>query len=285
MACTRSCLRCKPRGTGSGVRATTMPDFDALASTFDQYRGWPEGVPEAIREAVWRAAGNPRTARVLDLGAGTGRIGRAFVAAGDRYIGVDASMEMLRQFQRHVTPSSTQAPLLVQALGEQLPFPDASIDLVLLIHVLSGAGNWRRLLQDARRVVRPGGAVVVGQASGQEAGVDAKMKSKVAGILGDLGYSADPPRKRRETALESLEAAAAVCRRVPATSWLAERSPRMFMERHRTGHRFAGLPAEVQDEVLRQLGDWAESEFGSMDRVSQEPYHFELLIYEFRGEG
>jgi SAM-dependent methyltransferase len=192
---------------------------------------------------------------------------------------------MLRQFQRQVAQSSAPAPLLVQALGEQLPFPDASIDLVLLMHVLSGAGNWRRLLQDARRVVRPGGLVIVGQASGQESGVDAKMKSKVAGILGDLGYAADPPRKRRETALESLETAAAKCRRVTATSWMAERSPRMFMERHRTGHRFAGLPATVQDEVLRQLGDWAAAAFGSLDQVSRELYHFELLIYEFRGEG
>jgi ubiquinone/menaquinone biosynthesis C-methylase UbiE len=258
-----------------------MPDFDALASTFDQYRGWPEGVPEAIHAAVWRASESPRTARVLDLGAGTGRIGRAFVAAGDRYIGVDASLEMLRQFQRQAAQSSAPAPLLVHALGEQLPFPDASIDLVLLMHVLSGAGNWRGLLQDARRVVRPGGALIVGQASGQESGVDAKMKSQVARILGDLGYSADPPRRRRETAIESLEAAAARCRRVVGTSWLAERSPRMFMERHRTGHRFAGLPATVQDEVLRQLGAWASSAFGSLDNMSQDLFHFELLVFEF----
>jgi ubiquinone/menaquinone biosynthesis C-methylase UbiE len=260
-----------------------MPDFDAAASTFDQYRGWPAGVPEAIRAAVWSAAGSPRAARVLDLGAGTGRIGRAFVAAGDRYIGVDSSLEMLRQFQRQLGQSRARAPFLVQAQGEQLPFPAASIDVVLLMHILSGAGNWRGLLQDARRVVRPGGVLIVGQASGPESGVDAQMKSHVAQIAGDLGYAADPPRRRREKALEWLEAAAARSRRVVAASWQAERSPRLFLERHRTGHRFAVLPPAVQDEVLRQLGAWAESAFGSLDKVSRELYHFELLVFEFRG--
>jgi len=281
MVCTRSCLRCKPRGTGSEVRTIIMPDFDSLASTFDQYRSWPAGVPEAIRAAVWRAAESPRGARVLDLGAGTGRIGRAFVAAGDRYIGIDSSLEMLRQFQRQAGQSRARTPLLVQALGERLPFPDASIDVVLLMHLLSGAGNWRGLLQDARRVMRPGGVLIVGQASGPESGVDAKMKSEVARILSGLGQAADPPRRRREKAIESLEAAAARSRRVVAASWHTERSPRMFLERHRTGHRFAELPGAVQDEVLRQLSAWAESAFGSLDRVSQELYHFELLAFEF----
>jgi ubiquinone/menaquinone biosynthesis C-methylase UbiE len=258
-----------------------MPDFDALAPTFDQFRSWPAGVPEAIRAAVWQVAESLQGALVLDLGAGTGRIGRAFVAAGDRYIGIDSSLEMLRQFQLQAARSSNRAPLLVQAQGEQLPFPDASIEVVLLMHVLSGAGHWRRLLQDARRIVRPGGVLIVGQTSAPEAGVDEQMKSRVAEILGGLGHTEDPPRMRREKALESLEAAATRCRRVVATSWQAERSPRMFLERHRTGQRFARLPTTLQDEVLRQLGLWAESAFGSLDTVSQELYHFELLVFEF----
>ena len=41
-----------------------------------------------------------RRARLLDLGAGTGRIGRPFVAAGDDYVGVDLSLGMLREFAR-----------------------------------------------------------------------------------------------------------------------------------------------------------------------------------------
>lgn len=259
-----------------------MPDFDALASTFDRHRSWPAGVPEAIRAAVWRVAGGPRA--VLDLGAGTGRVGRAFVEEGDRYIGVDSSLEMLRRFRLQAGQSNGRAPVLVQALGEQLPFPDASVDVVLLMHVLSSAGNWRGLLEEARRIARPGGVLIVGQTSGPESGVDARMKGHVAEILRDLSQAADPPKGRREKAIEWLEVAAAHYRRVIAASWHSERSPRMFLERHRTGHRFAALPATVQEEVLGRLGAWAESAFGSLDTLSRELYHFELLVFELRGD-
>lgn len=249
-----------------------MSDFDAVAVTFDQFRAWPAGVPEAIRAGVWSVAGSPREALVLDVGAGTGRIGRAFVEAGHRYIGIDSSLDMLRQFPR--------TPHVVQAHGEQLPFPDAAIEVVLLMHVLSSAGNWRGLLQDARRVMRPGGVLIVGQASGPDSGVDARMKGRVAEIVGSMGYATDSGR-RRQKAVEWLEAAAARSQRLVAATWEAERSPRQFMERHRTGHRFSALPAEVQDEVLRQLGAWAESAFGSLDAVSRELYGFELLVFGF----
>src|ERR1041384_1715775 len=80
-----------------------MPDFDAAAPTFERYRSFPPGVPEAIREGVWNAAGASHDARVLDLGAGTGRIGRAFQAAGDFYVGLDSSLEMLREVHQRQT--------------------------------------------------------------------------------------------------------------------------------------------------------------------------------------
>lgn len=72
--------------------------YDAAAATFDRHRALPDGVPEAIRCAILG---------VLDvmcprlLGAGTGRVGRAFVEAGDDYVGVDLSLGMLREFARH----------------------------------------------------------------------------------------------------------------------------------------------------------------------------------------
>ena len=73
-------------------------NFDAVAPTFERYRGLPRGVPEAIRSAILQATRKQPPARVLDLGAGTGRIGKAFVAADDFYVGVDASLGMLQEF-------------------------------------------------------------------------------------------------------------------------------------------------------------------------------------------
>ena len=82
----------------SADRLVTLTSaFDAAAPTFDRHRALPSGVPEAIRAAILSAIGGARP-RILDLGAGSGRIGRAFVAAGDDYVGVDLSSGMLRAF-------------------------------------------------------------------------------------------------------------------------------------------------------------------------------------------
>src|SRR5580700_3028941 len=62
--------------------------YAAAAPTFERHRGLPAGTAEAIRAAILGAIATP-SPRLLDLGAGTGRIGRAFVEAGDDYVGVD----------------------------------------------------------------------------------------------------------------------------------------------------------------------------------------------------
>jgi ubiquinone/menaquinone biosynthesis C-methylase UbiE len=47
--------------------------------------------------------------------------------------------------------------------GRRLPVEDASVDAVLLLYVLHHAADDAALLREARRVVRPGGVVVIGE--------------------------------------------------------------------------------------------------------------------------
>src|SRR6516162_3244733 len=99
--------------------------FDAAAGTFERWRPLPSDVPTAIRSAIWATMQVPAPTCVLDLGAGTGRIGRVFVAAGDLYVGVDASLAMLRKFLE-----SSQGGFLLQADGRRLPFRNHAFDVV-----------------------------------------------------------------------------------------------------------------------------------------------------------
>ena len=71
--------------------------YDAIAPRFERDRALPDGVAEAVRAAVLGAAAAARP-RILDLGAGSGRIGAPFVAAGDDYVGADLSLGMLQAF-------------------------------------------------------------------------------------------------------------------------------------------------------------------------------------------
>jgi len=236
----------------------------------------PDGVPERIRAAVLSVAGG-RWPVVLDLGAGTGRIGRPFVAAGDRYIGADLSIGMLHEFHGH-----DRRARLAQCDGEALPFRDGAFDVVMLISVVGAARGWRRLLAEGRRVTRGDGAIVVGKSAGPADGVDARMKERLAAILEELGVPAE--EKKSGKALAWLESVAAEKRVEVAASWSAERSPRGFLDRKPTGAKFSELPADVRDEALRRLTAWAQSTFGSLDAAHSEPYTFELTIFRFSGD-
>jgi hypothetical protein len=63
-----------------------MSAYDAAAPSFDRHRALPACVSQAIRtavlgSAVLGAAAETRRPRLLDLGAGGGRIGWPFIAA------------------------------------------------------------------------------------------------------------------------------------------------------------------------------------------------------------
>ena len=257
-----------------------MSDFDATAPTFDRYRALPRGVPGAIRSAIGTSIKAPPRPRVLDLGAGTGRIGKAFVAAGDAYVGVDLSLGMLREFTTKTGAIDRTVPCLAQADGERLPFRDAIFDVVLLIQVLSGARRWRALLDEARRVVKAGGKLVFGHVVAPPAGIDAQLKSRLATILDEMGVRLQQPGKSRDEALAWLRSFTRGTVTVVAASWTANRTPREFMARHRTGARFAALPASIQEQALHGLSAWAEARFGSLDASFPESYAFELHAFD-----
>jgi ubiquinone/menaquinone biosynthesis C-methylase UbiE len=262
----------KPTGTSA---------YDTAASSFERHRALPNSAVEAIRSVIWSVTRLPEQARVLDVGAGTGRIGRAFLAAGDFYVGVDSSQAMLQEFSTKSEFRESKTSLLAQAEGRQLPFHNASFDLVLLMQVLSAAGDWRQMLDECRRVLRPGGAIVGGHTRSPESGIDAQLKGRLAAILEEMQVSWHQPRESRRQALAWLEAASVRHWYREAASWKVITSAEEFLLRHRTGARFAALPPAIQEEALARLRAWVETNFGSVSAGREEQHSFELSIFEF----
>ena len=251
-----------------------MSVYDPVAPHFDAHRGLPVGVPEAIRAAVRRAAGQPAP-RILDLGCGSGRIGLPFVAAGDDYVGADLSSGMLREFRQRA------AARLVQADGQALPFRGAAFDAVLLIQVFGGMRGWRKVIAEARRVLGRAGSLILGRTSMPADGIDARMKRELADILRGLGMERDR-QNARDDIVQSLDQDAASRESVTAATWSGRRTPRGFIERHGSGARFSALPQDVKARALRDLGAWAVTAFGSLDQAFDEPHTFELEIFRFK---
>jgi len=255
--------------------------YDALSPSFERHRPLPQEAAEAIRAAILgAAAAAAQRPRLLDLGAGTGRIGRPFAAAGDDYVGIDLSFGMLREFKRRCGERRGRTPCLVQSDGQLLPFRDATFDAVILIQVFGGMRGWRHVLAEARRVSRPAGVLITGRTVAPADGIDAVMKQGLAQILDEMNVRRDETNAWND-AQRWLESTARTCQHEVAAAWPAERTPRSFLERHRTGARFSLLPESVRVEALDRLGSWAAANFGSLDTMFSEQHDFELQVYTF----
>ena len=96
------------------------------------------------------------------------------------------------------------------------------------IQVVGAAEGWQTLVKEARRVLRPAGALVLGRAVAPESGIDAQMKHRLAMVLQDLGVPSHQ-QKSRAVLQRSLETEALTTTRALAATWDAERSPGMFL--------------------------------------------------------
>lgn len=182
---------------------------------------------------------------------------------------------MLAEFAGHCSSAR-----LIQADGTQLPFPAGVFDLVLLMHVLSGIDKWRNLLGECVRVLKPGGFVAVGHVTGSMAGIDARMKRQLRYLLEAHGVVSRDAKKSREEPQVWLHSAATRQTQLTAASWTAQRTPREFLDRHRTGARFSSLPAKIQEQSMKELSAWAKKAFGSIDNAIEEEFSFVLDIFK-----
>jgi cyclopropane fatty-acyl-phospholipid synthase-like methyltransferase len=106
----------------------------------------------------------PPGGQVLDVGCGRGYLLRRIVSEYDvTAIGVDSSPFAIgaatRDMPAHVTGRIT---LLEQAFDER-EFAPSSIDLVICIGSMHVLGNYVATLRAARRLLRPGGKLLVGE--------------------------------------------------------------------------------------------------------------------------
>lgn len=117
---------------------------------------YQEGTVRPVFEAVLeRTSVGPGT-RYLDAGCGSGMVAAMAAARGALVSGVDAADAML-------AIARTRAPGGDFRRGdlEELPFADASFDVVTCFNSLQYAGNPVAALREARRVTKPSGAIVI----------------------------------------------------------------------------------------------------------------------------
>lgn len=101
---------------------------------------------------------------ILDIGCGTGAFCRELaprVAPGGSVVGVDNASAAINVALRLSACDDRSAPTFAEADGHDLPFAAASFDAAVCVSVLGFCQNPERVLAEARRVLRPGGRVLV----------------------------------------------------------------------------------------------------------------------------
>jgi SAM-dependent methyltransferase len=110
----------------------------------------------ALTDRALAACALPPGARLLDVGCGTGATLEHLAGLGYRAAGLDPS-ELLLERARRRNPRLE----LVRGRAERLPWPERSLDGVLCECVLSLLEQPGRALDEFRRVLRPGGHLVL----------------------------------------------------------------------------------------------------------------------------
>lgn len=98
--------------------------------------------------------------RVLDLGVGTGLSLMKYPRTAE-VVGIDLSGGMLERAREKLNAEGFDNVSLVQGDAMRTPFPDDAFDCVMVSHVISVVSDPNRLLAEAKRVVKPGGRIVV----------------------------------------------------------------------------------------------------------------------------
>jgi SAM-dependent methyltransferase len=132
--------------------AARSRSFETVAADYERH--WPNYPTEALRWAAG-SLGLAAGARVLDVGAGTGKLTRGLVALGFEVVAVEPGAAMLDELRSAVPEAEA-----LEGPAESIPLPDASVDAAFA----GQAFHWfdrSESLPELHRVIGDGGGIAL----------------------------------------------------------------------------------------------------------------------------
>ena len=123
--------------------------FNKLAQEYDQWFDRHQAVFQSELEALKKVV--PSKGLGLEVGVGTGRFAAAF---GIKF-GIDPSQAML-------DIAKSRGIDIVKGVAESLPFENDYFDFVLIVTTLCFVDNPLKALSEIKRVLKPGGSLIIG---------------------------------------------------------------------------------------------------------------------------
>lgn len=114
-----------------------------------------------IMERIEREALILKGKHLLEIGCGMGYDSLEFLKRGVRVTATDLTPNAVAITRRHLEVENVQAEEIRTANALDLPFKDDTFDAVWANGVLHATGNTHRAIQQARRVLKPGGRAII----------------------------------------------------------------------------------------------------------------------------
>ena len=140
--------------------AAAQAYFRAHAAEWDRIRKL-HVADDAVEAAIRSALADKPFRSLLDLGTGTGRMLEMFGADIERGLGIDLSLDMLLLARDRLERGGLRNCSVRQGDIYDLPLANDSFDVVILHQVLHFLDDGARAIQEAARVLRPGGRLLV----------------------------------------------------------------------------------------------------------------------------
>ncbi len=141
----------------SGIEAHESKLYSNFAPLYDKIFG--KIFSSRLRRVI-AALNIPRGARVLEVGAGTGTSFPAYPRHCE-VIGIDLAPDMLARAEGKIRENGWTHLKVMEMDALELQFPDDSFDYVMAFHVVTVVPDPIRMIQEAKRVCRPGGKIVI----------------------------------------------------------------------------------------------------------------------------
>lgn len=157
--------------------------YRRLSRQYDRFFG---PVFEQGRQVAVRKMGCHSGDRVLEVGVGTG-LSLDHYGDGVEVVGIDVSPEMLDYARKRVNGSADRISLALMD-AQALEYPDASFDKVVAMYVVSVAPDPKKVVEEMKRVCKPGGDLYIVNHFSQGKGAMASLERMVSPLSKLVGF-------------------------------------------------------------------------------------------------